>query len=174
MKKLFLLAATILVIIAGACRTTKPEATQIKRGEPFSPASIEKPAPPMAIYLTNPEYKYLVPVGLTDDRSTIASYPAPASLKRGGLFVTPVELANGFFLDQIGIGPNVAFLKFTYEEFYNLEQTLTIEEMMNAIVDSDPIKAMYRCRVPRDVADRVSYLNDIIMNNRFEQCEKLK
>lgn len=174
MKKISLLAATILFLIAASCRTQKPAVPQVQRGEPFSAAAIEKPAPPMVIYSINPEYKYLVPIGLSDDRSSIASYPAPANLKRGGVFATPIELSGGFFLDQLGIGANVAFLKYTYEEFYALERAPTIEEMMEAIVDHDPVKAMYRCRVPRNIEDKVGYLNDIIVNNLFEKCEKLK
>ena len=101
---------------------------------------------PFLIYKTKANYNELVPVILNDDKTVIVSYPAPQDLSSGDELRLPTELANGYLLDNKGIGLNVAFTSFTYEEYVALEEAPSIENLMNSIIDKDPLIELYDCK----------------------------
>ena len=73
--------------------------------------------PPTIIYKTRADYSNNVPIILSEDKTVILSYPAPADLKPDGAFSTPTLLKNGYLLDNRGVNANVAFLKMSYQEY---------------------------------------------------------
>jgi len=81
-----------------------------------------KAFPPVLIYKTKADYYYHVPVVLTPDKKGLASYPGVKDIYFNGDYAYPVRLHDGFLLDNRGIGPNVAFLTYTYEEYGKLNQ----------------------------------------------------
>ena len=51
----------------------------------------------------------------------------------------PTPLADGYLLDNRGIGRNVAFLSYTYEEYAALPATPSPEELMEKVIDKHPL-----------------------------------
>lgn len=139
-----------------------------------SSAQVGVPGPPCIIYKTKSDFSRLVPVDLTDDKSTLSSFPDVADIYRAGELAYPTPLHNGYLLDNRGIGPNVAFLKFTYEDYRNLDGTPAASELFNAIIETDPLLEMYQCGNRSQYSDVVSEINAIIDTGKLTGCKKLK
>ena len=126
--------------------------------------------PPLIIYKTRKDYFNKVPVDLSADKKSVVSYPSPTDIYYKGELATPTRLADGWLLDNRGIGINSAFLKLTYSKYAMLAETPSPEFLFNQILDNDPISEMYSCKCSRDTAE----LNLLIKNNFTEKCFKLK
>ena len=88
--------------------------TVVKRKPARPPRTVASSAPAL-LYKTKGDYADLVPVTLSEDRLSIVAYPAPSDL--AGHLPRPTALAQGYWLDNRGIGPNTAFLKLTYADY---------------------------------------------------------
>ena len=130
--------------------------------------------PPCIIYKTKADYSTLVPVILSDDKMKISSYPDVTDIQKQGKNVYPVELANGFLLDNRGIGPNVAFLDITYDDYLKYTATPPAEELFKQILDADPMLEMYQCGNRYEYEEMVVELNQLIEGELFSNCKKLK
>ncbi len=97
------------------------------------------------IYKTNGDYTYLVPVLLNNTKTEIVSYPHMSDLKINGKFTYPEKLTNGYLLDKRGINRNVAFLKYTYDEYASFKEVPDIEVLYKSIIDKNPIIEIYTC-----------------------------
>lgn len=95
--------------------------------------------PAAYIYKTTKDYSHNVPVIMDSSRTRIVSYPAPSDLSDGGKLRLPAPLDNGYWLDNRGITPDVAFLSYTYEEYSRLQQAPSMEELLGSIVDKHPL-----------------------------------
>ena len=104
--------------------------------------------PPCVVYKTKKNYDRNVAVELSEDRTHIVSYPHPRDVYTGGTLCTPVRLARNFRLDRRGIGPHVAFLSVTYEEYSQWQEPPSVEKLESLIIDRKPLKKMYRCPNP--------------------------
>jgi len=153
--------------ISSCCSTKKAENTGLAERNSV-------PGPKVVIYQTTNDYFQFVPVILTDDKKSIESYPGIKDVFYNGNLAYPTRLHNGYLLDNRGIGKNVAFLKFTYEEYSKLPETPSTQELMKMIMDDQPLVSMYVC------GDRSSYknieteLNSRIDNNDFLTFTKIK
>lgn len=107
--------------------------TTASSGQSVAPAQA---GPPVVVYKTTKDYSRNVPVGLSADGTRIVSYPAVSDV-RGLPYPTP--LADGYLLDNRGIGRNVAFLSYTYEEYAALPATPSPEELMEKVIDKHPL-----------------------------------
>ena len=119
-------------------------------------------SPPVFIYKTKADYYYNVPVMMNNDRTAIVSYPAPVDLTYGGKLRLPTHLIDGYLLDNRGIGPNVAFLSYTYEEYSKMEQAPSMEELMSHIISKHPLSIWHQCGRWADYTDIVPQLNALI------------
>jgi hypothetical protein len=124
--------------------------------------------PPVIIYKTRKNYAKNVAVGLSEDKKTIVYYPHPADV---GVASMPVKLKKNFWLDNRGIGLNTAFLIITYEEYAKLSAPPSMAEMMQMIIDSDPILEMYA--LPANTDKNKDNLNKII-SQKMKEAKKLK
>lgn len=127
--------------------------------------------PPCIVYKTKQNYDKNVAVILSADKQKIVSYPHPRDVYRNGSLCEPVRLARKFRLDRRGIGPNVAFLSVTYEEYSKLKSAPSIQELEAMIIDRNPIKKMYRLDFP-DAENRIKELNKKIKKG-CKDCEVL-
>ncbi len=130
--------------------------------------------PQCLIYKTKADYNKHVPVILSPDKSYIASFPDIRDVYYNGQFAYPDTLAKGYLLDNKGIGPNVAFLVYTYEEYSQLEQTPRAEYLMQKILDRDPLLEMYRCGTKSNYSNISKSLNEIINSGGLIDYERLK
>jgi hypothetical protein len=129
---------------------------------------------PCIIYKTRSDYSKNVPVTLSKDKSTIVSYPDIKDIYYDGKLSYPVELEQGFLLDNRGIGPDVAFLGYTYEEYSKLLQTPSTGEMMKRLLDADPLLEMYSCGSRSEYKDIVNELNRKIKTGDFSAWRRLR
>lgn len=131
-------------------------------------------SPGCIIYRTRADYSRNVPVGLSEDKTKIVSYPDIRDVYYNGSLSVPTVLVKGFLLDNRGIGPNVAFLKYTYAEYTRLSSTPSVTDLMSQIIDKDPLLAMYQCKQRSQYIDIEKELNELITSGKLNTCKKLK
>ena len=153
----------VLFIVASgwlfACKSNTAKSN--KTNVAFTP-DFNSSGPPALVYKTKADYSNLVPVILSDDKAVIVSYPHPTDVKIGDAMKTPTALKNGYWLDNKGIGKNVAFLKLTYSEYAALKEAPGIDAMMGMIVDKDPLTEMCNCGNKSALTSPVEQLNNLI------------
>ena len=116
-----------------------------KNQQPMRTSSVTVPGPRCIVYKTKADYSQLVPVILSSDKSKVVSYPDVKDIYYNGKLAYPTQLLDGYLLDNRGIGPDVAFLKLTYEEYSRLITTPHAGELLKMIFDKDPLTEMYEC-----------------------------
>ena len=133
-------------------------------------------SPKVIVYKTKKDYSHNVPVILSDDKKTIVSYPHPKDVYYNGRLAYPTPLVDGYLLDNRGIGPNVAFLSYTYEEYCKLDKVPDINTLYKKIIDKDPITEMWLCGFRHNYGSDISVkLNDMIYNHYLEKkSERIK
>jgi hypothetical protein len=131
-------------------------------------------SPPCIVYRTRSDYSANVPVILSDDRSMIVSFPDIKDIYFNGTLSRPTRLTDGYLLDNRGIGPMVAFLSYTYEDYSRLASTPSVEELMNHIIDKDPLAEMYQCGLRSSYSNAEQELNVIITSGKLQSFKKLK
>jgi len=130
---------------------------------------------PALIYKTKKDYRHLVPVILSEDKTKIASYPDPSDLKINGAYTLPTILHKGYLLDNKGINQNVAFLKWTYEEYAALKQPPSLDEIYHNIIDKDPLTKLYNCGLKHDKKNTLKYFNNLIDKKQLSNnCKAMK
>lgn len=134
----------------------------------------EVPSPPCIVYKTKADYNNYVPVILSENKSKIISYPDIKDVYFKGELAYPTQLTDGYLLDNRGIGPDVAFLKYTYEAYSKLDRTPTADELMNNLLDKDPVKEMYDCGSRSHFADPVKELNALIKSGGLQDSKRIK
>ena len=174
MKKIILLS--ILSIALFSCHTQKKAA---ESNTPAPQAQTQKPttapasvaSPPTYIYKTRNDYSQNVFVGYANNRITF--FPAPTDLYTNGKLATPTPLRNGYWLDNRGISPNIAFLSYTYEEYANMQHVPN--DLYQKILDKDPILEMWDCGPRHTYSDAAKELNKIIQENQLDtRCTRVK
>ena len=148
-----------MVIIS--CKPVEKTQTTIK-----STSMVARPK--VVIYKTKTDYYKNVPVILSSDKTKIVSYPGINDVYYKGKLAYPTLLVNGYLLDNRGINADVAFLKYSYEEYIKLSEPLTPENLFKNIIDINPVLEMYICDCTRDTAE----INKIILNGFKEFCKK--
>lgn len=161
MKKI--LATVSAATVLTACSTTKK--AEVVTPDVTTPASnnITAVAGPPAralahviIYKTKADYSNLVPVTMNRERTKIVSYPAKSDIRPSA---KPVALADGWYLDRRGIGPNTVFTDYTYEEYSSLEKTPSASQLMEHVIEKYPLLELRDCGTERLTTDQ---LNDLI------------
>lgn len=165
-----------LWILAGAiaCKTTQTDSkinddmkkgpTALAQDKPTpqtgQPSSVASPT--VYIYKMKADYSHHVPVLMDQARNRIVSYPHPKDLFIGGELCLPTPLVQGYWLDNKGINPQVAFLKYTYEEYSKFPQAPSIETLMENILDKNPLIEIHACGKRTDYIHIVEELNQKI------------
>ncbi len=169
MGRLILLSSVFLfsMLLSSCCST--------KKAEKEIPGQVSfVTSPEIIIYQTTKDYSKLVPVNLSDDKKQIESYPDIKDIFYDGKLAYPVQLHNGYWLDNRGIGRNVAFIKLTYEEYSKLSKTPSAEELMNMIIDDQPLISMYSCGARSSYKEIETELNMKIDSGDFSGFKKIK
>lgn len=131
--------------------------------------------PQAIVYKTKKNYRNLVPVMLSDDKSQIVSYPAPSDLKTEDGLATPAKLSKNYWLDNRGIGKNVAFLSMTYKEYAELKEVPSTTAMYQMIVDKDPLVSLCECGLRSQYKNPVKELNKLIKKKKLKtKCTTVK
>lgn len=163
----------ILILCFVACNTHKKTKVDSRLSTEFVPDFT--PGPPTIVYKTTKDYSKNVPVILSDDKTTIVSYPHPNDINVGNGFPFPTQLIDGYLLDNRGIGLNVAYLKITYEEYSKLKEPLSLSEMNNLIIDKNSIIEMCNCGNQKAFTNLTDQLNKLITDKKLKiRCKTLK
>lgn len=129
--------------------------------------------PQTLVYKTKKDYSNNVPVLLSDDKMSIASYPDPKDFKNKT--PKPTKLKNGYLLDNRGIGLNVAYLKLTYAQYAALPKAPSKDELMQMIIDKDPLTELINCGNRYAFKDVVTDLNTLIQSGQLRKvCKVVK
>jgi hypothetical protein len=168
--KRFINLSVILFIscMVTACCTVK------KTGHEAGRQDVLIPGPKAVIYKTTKDYSKLVPVNLSDDKKSVASYPDVKDVYFNGTLAYPTPLHDGFLLDNRGITRNVAFLKLTYEEYSQLPKTPSAGELLKMILDPDPLSVMYVYSRQAVRENLVNEINAKIDAGNFAEFTRLK
>lgn len=136
--------------------------------------AVSVPGPRCIVYKMKQDYSRQVPVELSPDRTEVVSFPGIRDIYLHEGFAYPTKLEDGYFLDNRGIGPQVAFLRLTYDEYSKLELTPSASLLMNLILDADPILEMYDCGNRNSFADAEAAMNELILTGKLKQKKRLK
>lgn len=128
--------------------------------------------PPCLVYKTRADYASNVPVLLNKQKTAIISYPAPSDLGPEGKTAIPVALEQGYLLDNRGIAPNVAFLKYTYKEYASLKKVPGKEELFKNIIDKYPLIELWDCGTRSTENCDIERLNKLIRED-FPGCKSI-
>jgi hypothetical protein len=132
------------------------------------------PGPKCVVYKTKSDYLRNVPVALSSDKKSIVSFPDVKDVFTNGELAYPSPLESGYLLDNRGIGPDVAFLSYSYEEYSKLPETPSASVLMQHILDPDPLTEMYDCGLRGNFEDPVSELNSLIKSGNLKDKTRLK
>jgi len=144
----------------------KPAKNVTEKNNDMPAAAVEQ----TIIYKTIRDFSNFVPVIMNADRTQIVSYPAPPDLLYNGKPALPVQLANGYWLDNRGIGVNVTFTSYTYEEYAALSEVPSLKVLLSKVIEKYPLAEMYFCG-RRDNYKNIHDLNKLIENG-FPGCQK--
>jgi len=175
MKKVSVILFTLVLgifLIHISCSSTKKNATGSDSGDKQG-GSVSVPGPPAIVYKTKKDYYKHVPVTLSEDKSKIIAFPAQSDLKVNGKYTYPTRLSSGYLLDNRGVGKNTAFLRFTYDDYYTMDNIPTPERLMNYIIDDDPFTELYDCGRKSDYDNPVEMLNRKIESGDISGCRNL-
>lgn len=154
MKLIAILPAALL--LSAGCRSERaatvvndsaPEVTVVKfRGGNMRGGGTADILPRAVIYRTNGDYNDNVSVTLDASRTALVSYPDPADVTSAS---SPVAVGDGWLLDRRGgIGPNSAFLGWTYSEYSNLPAAPSPSEILAHIIPDARVIAMDALPIP--------------------------
>jgi hypothetical protein len=130
------------------------------------------PGPPAIVYQTKKDYSNLVPVILSADKKTIVSYPSPSDIQN---LPKPSRLQKNWFLDNRGITENVAFVNMTWEEYAKLKEAPMPAELMEKLIDSDPLEKMCNCGLRKAFSNPENQINELIKSNQLtKRCKVIK
>lgn len=163
----------ILITITMLAVSCNPGKNVNKTGTNAEKQEIGIASPPVIIYKTNNDYSKNVPVILSEDKSKVISFPAQRDIIKGDDFVYPTKLANGYWLDNRGINQNTAFLKFTYEDYYNMDNIPDPARLINYILDKEPFTEIYQCGRRGDYKNLEAELNQKIEMGKLKDCKNL-
>lgn len=130
---------------------------------------------PLMVYRTAQDVHDKVPVGLSDDRRHIVSYPQPKDLMVDGKLLLPTKLAKGWWLDNKGIGLNTGFLRMGYAQYAALQEAPPLAEMEAMLLDVDPLVSLCDCGTNGNMTDPVKEINGLLKKDALrERCKALK
>jgi len=154
-----------LALIVSSCKSTSD----------IDYSKVDYKGAPTVIYQMKADYSNLVPVGLNTEKTKIISYPAPKDLfNMKGELRFPLPLEKGFYLDEIGVGVNSAFISITIEEYAHMLQTLPSDSLFKLIVDKDPFKKMYNLGNRKQYIDNNDLVKEIVKSGKFKKYRSLK
>ena len=155
-------------LVAFGCLVGCTTSRKSTNNETISFNSVVEAMPAVVIYKTKKDYSQNVPVGLSEDKMKIVSYPAISDVKIGGKYPYPTQLEDGYLLDNRGISQNVAFLSYTYEEYAALPATPSVSTLMEKIIDKDPLIEIHNCGNRSQYNNLIKELNEMIRSGKFK------
>lgn len=163
-----IIAIAIIIILIPSCRTNRG-LTQTSSSDMQNISTSRQAGPPVIVYKTTRDFSKNVAVTMNQSRTQIVSYPDPSDV---GDFSRPTPLKNGYLLDNRGINENVAFLRYTYDEYSRLPSLPSMSELLAAVIEKYPLAEMIRCGTRYQYKNIVEEIS-VLIDSGFKGCEKL-
>lgn len=165
-----MILTTAIAASITSCRCSKQSADNATSNQPtFETVTATRPIqsegtpstmiPKAVIYKTNGNYNDNVPVTLSADGKSLASYPAVTDITAAS---TPIVVADSWLLDRRGVSANSVFTSYTYNEYRNLEQTPSPAMLLERIIPGSRVTIMAHLPISINEA-----LNDTAAVNRL-------
>lgn len=167
--KLYKFSLLLIFTALLSCHSSK---TTVQNKKNMERTILFTPGPQAIIYKTQKDYSKNVPVTMNKERTQIVSYPAPTDIYYRGELSYPTPLKDGYLLDNRGIGINVAFLSYTYEEYSKLKTAPSMDELKEQIIDFYPLTELWNCGIRSQYKNEVKELNELI-DQGFKGCKKI-
>lgn len=164
--RLFICCALLAAVAGCKSKTTKSTSAPVSIFVP----DMKVPGPPTMVYKTKKDYNNLVPIILSEDKTTVISYPHPVDLASGDGYLLPTGLNNGYLLDNKGINKDVAFINMTYESYAKLKEAPSKDELLGMVVDKDPLAELCNCGNRSALTDAPSQLNTLIDSGKLRSA----
>jgi hypothetical protein len=159
--------------MAMSCCTHK-EVPATTTNEPTG-TNVEAPGPHAVVYRTRVDVGDAVPIALSADGKEIVSYPHPLDLVKDGVLMVPTPLENGYLLDNRGIGPNAAFLTWSYADYAALDKAPSLDELYEAIDTRNPFLEIWDCGVRHMYSDPAKELGQLVSEGKLRsRCKPMK
>jgi len=129
------------------------------------------PAPDIIVYQFNGNYENLVPVTLSEDKTSIIAYPGPLDVLK---MKPPISLKHGWWLDTRGISKNTAFLSITLEEYKTFEEAPSLNEMMKKVKAIKPFKRIMNCGNTPVNEELIESLKQQVRKRTIKKCTCVK
>jgi hypothetical protein len=120
---------------------------------------------PVIVYKTRGDYSNLISVNLSKDGTRVTALPGQDYVEEQ----RPIPLANGYWLQRM-VG--TVYLSITIDEFSDMSNHYTNEDLLRAVIDKDPFTEYYNiCSCVDDNQDTAAF-NRIIREGRLGECER--
>lgn len=160
MRKLIYLGAVFVLVLS--CKPT------------VDLSKVDFSDPPTVIYKMKADYSKQVPVILNEEKTKMVSYPAPKDMfYPNGELRYPLVLGNDFYLDEIGIGVNTAFISLDIDQYAHMLQAPSPDSLFKLIVDKDPFDKMYNLGNRKQYEDK-EVVKELFSSGKFRAYKKLK
>ena len=138
-------------------------------------SKIDYQGAPTIIYQMKADYSVLVPITLNAEKTEIVAYPGPKDLfNQEGELRFPLPLENGFYLDEIGIGINSAFISLTIDQYAHMMQLPSTDSLFKLILDKDPFKKMYDLGNRKHYIGKNDSVQEIVRSGIYKNYKRLK
>lgn len=154
--------ALMLILMAMACKTNHKKSA-------FTP-DFNTPGPTAWVFKLKGDYADKLPVSMNADYTEIVAYPS----KDGILSKAPTPLAEGYYLDNGLVHPQVAFTGIKLSEYARSAQTPTLSELQQNIISKDPFVTICNCGNKAAIDNPVETINQLIRKGELEKkCKKV-
>ena len=123
----------LTLLFLGSCKAGKETASSVPV---LTPKMMNKGGedvrvvPKATVFKMSGDYADKVAVTLNTD-GTLAYYPDPSDITASS---APFPLGNGWYLNRQGIGPNSVFTSYSFEEFRNMKNLPSQQEIISAVI----------------------------------------
>ena len=126
---------------------------------PKKQASIQ---PKASVFMMNGDFADNVAVTLGPD-GELTYFPAPSDITADS---RPVKLAEGWWLNNQGLGQNSVFTKYTFAEYAELPETPSPQQIKNAIIPGSGVTRFEILPFPASgAATRIDEINAYLKKN---------
>ncbi len=138
-------------------------------------SKIDYDKPSTVIYQMKADYSALVPVVLNTEKTKVVAYPGPKDLfNKEGELRFPLPLDKEFYLDEIGVGLNTAYISLTIDVYSHMLQAPTKDSLFKLIVEKDPFIQMYNLGNRKQYIDNQDLIKEIVTSRKYKNYKKLK
>ena len=154
----FLIKIIIISVVLLGCRATRKT-----KSSSFNVMDLKN----VVVYKSKSDYSNNVPIMYSKELGSIISYPAPTDVERFKE-LKPIELSEGYLLDQIGVNLRTVYLEYSLDEYSEFREAPSLETMTKKILEYSPFVELYDIGQPNEKNNSIDKLNKLIKSGEME------